>query len=285
MNKTVGKWLILIALLAYVGFATAWARSRAESRRCSGLEVIIDRGTSADTLTRRGVIKELLNSRKKFMGLPASRVDVNGIEYYLSRFSNFEEVECMMTSSGKLRIRVRPMVPELRVFDGTQSYYINKDGKRIDANADFFVDVPVVSGHFSRRFPAASLLPVTRHIAADSVLSQLFSMVYADSPDNIILIPRLAGHVVNIGDSHNLPEKFHNLMLMYRKVMPYKGWETYDSISVKFKGQIVATRRDKTPAFLPPAIEEETDLEESTLPEDDSPQAATTTKKPDKKPV
>ena len=57
------------------------------------------------------------------------------------------------------------------------------------------------------------------------------------------------------------------LQLFYRKVLPKKGWNEYDTISVKFKDQIVATRRIK-PVIAPvETVEEEIDLEEQTLPE------------------
>ena len=48
--------------------------------------------------------------------------------------------------------------------------------------------------------------------------------------------------------------------------MPHKGWEQYDTISVKFRNQIVATRRDKTRLNVSEEPVEEIDLEEGTLP-------------------
>ena len=47
--------------------------------------------------------------------------------------------------------------------------------------------------------------------------------------------------------------------------MPYCGWETYDTISVKYRGQVVATRRDKTPRRHAPELEEQEDVEEQAL--------------------
>ena len=35
-------------------------------------------------------------------------------------------------------------------------------------------------------------------------------------------------------------------MKMYHKVLPVKGWDYYDTISVKWGGQVVATRRLKS---------------------------------------
>ena len=43
----------------------------------------------------------------------------------------------------------------------------------------------------------------------------------------------------------DIENKFEKLKLFYREVMPAKGWETYDTISVKWSHQVVATRRKK----------------------------------------
>lgn len=54
---------------------------------------------------------------------------------------------------------------------------------------------------------------------------------------------------------------------MYRKVMPYKGWEAYDTISLKFEGQVVATRRDKSRLNHGEDNGDDIALEEATLPQ------------------
>lgn len=274
MKKTIAKWFILTALLCYVGFITAWARTRADARTCTSIDVEILHNSSPDSLTLRGVMQEISKYPRPIVGQPASKLRVADIERYLGRLSNFESIQCALSPTGRLIIKVTPVVPVLRVFDGADSYYVNKDGKRVAANAEFFVDVPVVSGHFSKNFSPLELMPVVRYIQNDSTLRTLFSMVSASDRSNIFLTPRIAGHVVNIGDTTSLPSKFHNLMLMYRKVMPFKGWLTYDTISVKFRDQIVASRRDKSPVFAPVVFEETEDPEEASLPTDDSPTTA-----------
>ena len=272
MKMTIAKWLLLTALLCYVGFITAWARSLADARICTSIDVEIIHTSAPDSLTLRGVMQEISKYPRPIVGQPASKLRVGDIERYLGRLSNFESIQCALSPAGKLIIKIVPMVPVLRVFDGAESYYLNKDGKRIEANADFFVDVPIVSGRFSKDFSPIDLLPVVRHIQGDSTLRTLFSMVSASDPDNIMLTPRIQGHVVCIGDTNALDSKFHNLMLMYRKVMPFKGWTTYDTISVKYRRQIVASRRDKTPVFAPVVFDETEDPEEASLPTDDTPQ-------------
>lgn len=277
MQKTVLKWLLLFALLSYTAIAAVWAADRARNRACPGVEINVKRAGKGTTISESAIRTQIDRFDPQLSGKNVSQIRVSELEKSLSGFNNFESVECYISSSGKLCVDVVPMIPEIRVFDRDgSSYYINKDGKRIDARADFFVDVPIVSGRFSERWPASRVLPVVRYINKDKTLRQLVSMIEVRSPHDIILVPRIAGHVINIGDSRNLDEKFRNLMLMYRKVMPYKGWDTYDTISVKFSGQVVATRRDKRVANPIVVQDDDIELEEASL-EGQIPEGAQTT--------
>lgn len=269
MRKTIWKWLILTCMFAYITGVCIWARGEASKHTCRGVEISLMTPGRADSVTAGGVAGELRHFRNKIQGVPLERVNTREIERYLSGFSNFESVQCALTTDGILKVGIVPMVPEVRVFTPGNSFYINKDGKQIEAKPNFFVDVPVVSGNFTEAYPAASVLPVTRFIAADPVLRDLVAMVRVNDADNIILVPRVRGHVVNIGDTTRLAEKRQALMAFYRKVMPHKGWDAYDTVSLRFRGQVVATRRDKTRASHGADFSEDVDPEEATLPEGD----------------
>lgn len=248
MSPKLSKWLILIGLLAYAVCMSAWAVSSLRARKCTGIEIDIRPGIDgkSEFLKPEAVKMELGQLAADYAKIPIYDINTDSLEKHLNKVNNFEHVEVVRTSSGKLLISVVPIIPEIRVFTPTQTYYINKDGKRMDAHAEYFVDLPIVRGNFTQRMPASGVLPVTRYIQKDSLLRHLVTMIEYHSPTNIILIPRIRGHVINLGDTCNLTDKFNRLMLMYSKVMPYKGWNTYDTISLKFKGQIVATRADKT---------------------------------------
>lgn len=266
-GHTITKWVILAVLVAYAAVMTVWAHKEAREHVCTGIEIRVEGSAQLDSMIRAGVSEELKDYPARIVGTPLHQLNTREVERYLARYSNFESVHCMVSSRGKLIIDIVPLVPVMRVFFADNSYYINKDGKHIASNAEFFSDVPVVSGRFNRSFTPAAVLPLVRYINSDPMLSELVSMVEAESEDNLILVPRIRGHVVNFGDTTRLDEKKRALALFYRQVMPYKGWEEYDTISVKFRGQVVATRRDKSRLNHAEEYEEETDMEEATLPD------------------
>lgn len=266
MVKTVFKWVILIFLLAYAVIAAVWARGEAMKSACKGIDVRIVKTNTVDSVTQRGVMAEIDSYPGKIIGNLPSSINTKDIEAYLKKAAHFEDVECTLNTDGRLVVRIVPMMPALRVFDGNRSYYINKEGKEMESKASFFVDVPVVTGHFTKNFRPVDIMPVVKFIENDPMLGKLVGMIDANDDDNIMLIPRIHGHVINFGDTTRLEEKRKMLGAVYNKVMPYKGWDIYDTISVKFKGQVVATRRDKNRRDHGGVYDDGIDLEESTLP-------------------
>lgn len=266
MIKLILKWLILLALLSYIAIASMWAIDYAEQQTLDDIVINIDKNYPTKFVTKEGVAQKLGKTADKIKHTPIAELNIEKLERQLSQDNSFENVECYITSDNKLQIDIVPMIPEIRVFspDG-KSYYINKDGKRIDTGNEFFMDVPVVTGNFDQKFPAKNILPVTRHIAADDYLKNLITMIEVKSATNILLYPCIKGQVINIGDTTELTKKFDNLTLFYRKVMNHKGWETYDTISVKFRNQIVATRRDKSKKIHSIEVDDSVNIDEQSL--------------------
>lgn len=267
MTKKILLWVSFVLLVGYVVFTAIWAHAEAAKNSCKGINVRIEQGRLTDSISRMGVMREIEKYPEKIVGAQIPSIDTRKLEKYLKKFPHIEDAMCNFTTDGILNVKVTPMVPELRIFQDSISYYINKDGKRMASKASYFVDVPVVSGKFGKKLQPTYVFPVTRYIERDPVLSKLVGMVYVEDEDNIILIPRIHGHVINFGDTTRLDEKRKALVAMYRKVLPHKGWEEYDTISVKFRGQVVATRRNKG-TQKPQNVEyDDIDMEEATLPE------------------
>lgn len=268
MWKTIFKAVLCVVLLGYVAFAFAFVHEENAKRICAGIDLRIVGNTLPDSVLRHGVNSQLAKYGKKLKGEQLGSINLKRLEDYLSHFSNFESVECSFNPDSRLRITITPIKAEVRVFsDKGKSFYINRFGKRIDADAEFYIDVPVLIApqKYEHLIPAA--LSLIRYAGSDPELSPLIAAYKIDGPNDLIIIPRLQGHVINFGDSTRLDEKKGALLTAYRDVLPSKGWNTYDTISVKFKNQIVASRRNKAIVSHGALEDDGVDLEEATLPD------------------
>lgn len=268
MWKTIFKTVLCLLLLGYVAFAFAYIREENARRTCQGIDLRIIGNSLPDSVLCQGVNSQLAKYGHKLKGESLGSIDLQGLEDYLSKFSNFESVECSFNPDSRLRITIDPIKAEVRVFsDNGKSFYINRQGKRIKADAEFYVDVPVLIAPEKYENLIPSALALIRYAGTDPELSPLIAAYKIDGPNDLIIIPRLQGHVINFGDSTRLDEKKAAILAAYRHVLPSKGWSTYDTISVKFKSQIVASRRNKAIKTHGVPEDDGEDLEEATLPD------------------
>ncbi|MBD5214451.1 MAG: hypothetical protein HDS75_06515 [Bacteroidales bacterium] len=202
------------------------------------------------TEVERLIAPSLPQAGKPFL---ISSINTLDLQNTLNAVDNIEWARCSRTSTDQLLIEIIPMKPVARVFDGDSSYYINRQGKRLTASLQYRSDVPVIQGHIADPRDAIRLLPLIDTIAARPSLRQLITAISLRG-DDAILIPAIRGHVIDFGaPDTEISNKFDRLYVMYKKVLPVKGWDFYDTISVKFGHQIVATRRfprQKAPTFI-----------------------------------
>ena len=236
-----------VLLAAYT--VTAVAQSRARAAAEPNTAVVIDVADSARSgfVTAADVDKALGGLRARARRTPRRRINTLKIERMLTALPNIEGARCVARNDGTLHLCVVPMQPVARVFDNGSSYYINASGKRIAATAGHHVDVPVVTGHFASGKDVAALLPMFGYIHSHPDLDAMVTSVTVRPNGDIIVIPPVAGHVINLGDTTMIADKFGRLRRFYREVMPVRGWDCYDTLSVKWRGRLVATRAVKRP--------------------------------------
>lgn len=233
-----------LALALYAVIACAWADGRARTQFCTGLQdggvrVIDPDGVGfvhADSLTR-----ELTPILGDLTSKTVPEVNLGAIRDYIAGLDKIECAEVTMLNNNKLRITVTPLLPVARVWPPSgKSYYINREGKRIAATARYHIDVPQLYGSVTS--PGA-LLPLLDYLKSHPDMERIVSMISAADTANIVIVPAFRGPVVNLGDATDIDDKFARLQTFYRRVLPAKGWEYYDTISLKWDNQIVATRR------------------------------------------
>lgn len=254
--------ILSILLAVYLAFGLTYAYRQNAVAPYKELKINL----SEETFINRGVIDERLGHLSlRISSLPADSVNTYQIEQAVRSMDNVESAHCLMLNDRTIRLDVVPLIPVARVFDlgDNTSFYINAQGKRMTPRPDYFSDVPVVVGDFSWADKAdpRSAIPVIRYLETDSAMNSLISSIAINRKGDIYLVPVICGHVVAFGDTTNIPDKMARLKVFYREVMPVKGWEYYDTISVKWRGQVVATRAHKTvaPVSLPVVEEYEDD--------------------------
>lgn len=218
-----------------------------------GLKVTVNDDQGTRFLKKEDVCDMLAEMSQGFDTLRRKNLNTLDVERLLNSNSRVEKSTCRILNDGTLAVEVDPIDPVARVFDSKGTVYVNAVGKRVPALPRYHIDVPVVTtSAVADSAMVSKLLPILRAIKTNPRANALVSTLRIDSRGDIIIIPNVVGHVINFGDTTLIDNKFERLHVFYRDVMPVRGWQAFDTISIKWAGRVVATKRDKT---LPGAID------------------------------
>ena len=285
--KGILKGALLLLLTVAIVAGVVWANTVANLQKCDAYIFNLAFADSTAIIGKEDIIKELHKNGIRPLGKQFALINTHEIEELLMKSECFESVDCVLLTkhsfrgdqvvdSGFLVINASQLVPVARVFEGNKSYYINRDGKSMKASAKYHSDVPVIRGKFTEDFPATKLLPLIKYVESDSALKHIVSMYNVSDSSNIFIIPNIYGHVINLGSTDSYHSKFRKLRTFYQKVMPVKGWFTYDTISLKWDYQVVATKRVKAlPQVIDYTLEDEESADLATMSLDETPNTAT----------
>ena len=242
---TILKYIGLILAIGLLVAGIIWANHQMKGNKCRNIIIDIVNTDSVSFVTKGNIINMINKSGTNPEGKFIPLINTDIIEDSLNKSEYIENVECVILPDDNMLISVTQLIPILRVFDGNESYYLNRKGKRMNAIGRFHAEVPIVSGRFNNHIDALMVLPIAEYVEQDPDLKELITMYSVRNAKNIYIIPCIYGHVINFGDNSNIKNKFDKLKKFYREVMPVKGWLTYDTISLKWDYQIVANRRTK----------------------------------------
>ncbi len=258
------KCLMTLILVVYLVFAISFTSHLASIDTFKGVEINVRDNMSRKFVSPADIDMELDSISTWITALSRDSLDTQLIETRLTEKDNLEKANCVVLNDGTLRIDVVPLIPVARVFDSSGgNYYINRGGKRMKASIRYSMDVPVITGDFSGSNTPALAFPLLDYLGSHPDMAALTSSINIARNSDVILVPSVKGHVVNLGDSTDLPNKIARLKVFYKNVMPVKGWEYYDTISVKWRGQVVAKRRHKRPDYKELLVEEHIDLDDA----------------------
>ena len=257
MKPFIRNILIVVLLIAIV--VTFHIVRRNSTMRGLECKVAVE---EAVLLTPTDVDSLILDYCPNLLSLDIKDVDKKGIARMLKRHPYILYAETKMTTGGKLTVKVRQHNPVLRMFYQDNEYYISRQGTCMPLSAKHYCDILV--GSTERQEPtlrhttALHLADTANHNQPESLLKLWTVASYiSDNPryhgvfdqtaisenGDIYLIPKLGDIAVVIGDTTILEEKFNNLWAFFDHGISQVGWDAYSKINLKYKGQVVCTRK------------------------------------------
>ena len=254
--KLIGIVSLWIIGLGAVVTSLAFTEIRQQRVLCKKIEININREDENYFINKQDVLKILYSTGDSLVGTPIQRIPVSLLERLIKLNKYVEDADIFIDIKGKLQVNVHQRKPMLRIMNlASQSFYIDEKGGKMPLSPLYTADVLIANGSIAELYDGKndsvnsailkSLFYLSNVIRADKFWSAQVEQIFIEPNQDIVLIPRVGDHKIVFGDTSNATEKFENLIVFYQKALPKVGWETYHTINVKFKGQIVCSRRDK----------------------------------------
>lgn len=147
------------------------------------------------------------------------------------------------TPSGNINIEITQKTPVLRVFSTQGSYYIDERGHIMPVSPRYATYLPIASGNIEKSFATTDLYKFALFLQKHDFWNNQIEQIYVYPNKEVELIPRVGDHRIFLGSFDDFREKMDHLQLFYEQAIPKVGWEKYRIINLKYKNQIVCTKK------------------------------------------
>lgn len=235
----------------YFYHAGKYAHAHEAEETCRAIRIIVEDSRDNKLISSRDVL-DMLDGGSSIIGERMQNLDICGIENELSSHGEVRNAEVFKDMSGMLSIKMVQRRAVIRFDNGKKSFYSDSTGYLFPiCNV---ADVPVVTGHIPVRYKAgqkgftssaaeakwiASLIRLGDYIEKHDYWHRQIEQIDVADDGDIYLYTRDGKQDVIFGSATDIADKFSRLATYYRGIGPLKEAESYKTVNLKYKNQII----------------------------------------------
>lgn len=261
------KFILLWSLVfIYMIIGFGFVGEKQQALVCNRVEVRVVDSLKSGFVLKSNIAKIL--QRKKYNGLIGknfSDIDLLSLKNDINNYPPVRNAVVYKTIDGIVMIEVEQRCPILRIIDSNNdSYYIDVNGYVMQLSGNYTSQVIIANGNINTKFPItnttnvldleqktqgkrvvqADLYKLAKYVNNNKFWNAQIQQIFVNFSGDFELIPRVGANVIIFGDFGDCEEKFNNLMSLYKNGLPVVGWNKYETINLKYKGQVICTKRE-----------------------------------------
>jgi cell division protein FtsQ len=194
--------------------------------------------------------------------LKVKQVHTDSLEELIHRNPYVENVDVFVNIDNQLMVNVEEKAVVLRIFNRSHNgYYIDENAGILPLSTQFsprvliangYIDIACQSGNNSiydslysteGRNLLGELFTLTKLIRQSKFLQAQISQIYVNSKGEFDLIPQVGNQLIRFGHIDSASEKLKKLEVFYKKALVKEGWDKYKTINLKYKDQVVCSKK------------------------------------------
>lgn len=249
MFRRLLKILGILLLVLFVIVTLAFTSLEYRNANCKNIEIEYD-SDEVIKVDKNEIVRLVKKADEKILGKNLDLINSGTIEKAVEKHEailNAEVYKIVLKDSsrykGVIAVRVKHREPVVRIMTNTGNYYLDEMGEKIPVSSHYAANVLVVTGQCEEAFVTKDLLPCVLFIEQDKFWKAQIEQIHVERNGNVVLIPLVGDHTIELGTVANYDEKLRNMKAFYQQVLASNNWNKYKSISLKYKNQVIAKRR------------------------------------------
>ena len=250
--------LIIALLLLALGFSS----NRENEVLCAEVRINMIDTLNSGFLKKTDIEKVLLAEGNEILGYPIRNINTRDLESKLMTMPYIKSAEIYSSMNGVMRVDIVQRKPVVRIFTrSNNTYYLDRQGYIFPSGKGFTPHVLIANGYFTESKEIKNsknlweledyekfsewfdALELANFINKDDFWRSNIVQAYYNSRGDFELIPRVGAHQIIFGEIEDKEKKFEKLMTLYEEGLEYEGWNSYEKINLKYKNQVICTKR------------------------------------------
>lgn len=238
--------LLMVFLFGSIGLV----EKQTGERTCTSIEVNIDNQFENYFINESDIVDIVTNrGENRIVGESLDDLNLKMIEMELYKNKFIKKAEVYKDLTGSLMINIDQSRPIARLMSNKMSdRYISSRGEVLPLSKRYTARVLLIDGSFADNAKlydlyetdyGKNLMNLLQYIEQDKFWKAQVAQLSINRKGNIKIYTQVSKQIVEFGLPDDIEEKFRNLKIFYKEILPTKGWNSYETVSVKFKNQIV----------------------------------------------
>jgi cell division protein FtsQ len=248
--------------IAVVISSLAFTEVQQRQVNCRSISISVDHDDENYFINESQLRSILFSAGDSLIGTRINKLPLSLLELLVRNNKYVSDADVSVDIAGNLSLSVQQRRPLLRVVNSNnQSYYLDSRGFKMPLSDLYSARVLVANGAIAEGYDLQNDKAETQLLRDLFFTAQVISknefwdaqteQMYVEANNDIVLIPRMGDFKILLGDTSRLEQKLNNLEVFYKKALPKVGWDVYSKISVKYRGQVICTRKDAQMMVLP----------------------------------
>ena len=192
-------------------------------------------------------VTELMRGEENSLSLPASKWDMSEMERRVEANPFVLDAQVYRDVKGNVLVKVEQRKPIARIYSTQdRDRYVDELGNLLPTTGSYTARVPLIElkglnweKNLNETEYGSNLHQMLLHIESDPFWRAQIAHLFVKKNGEIDIIPQVTKQKIIFGSPEDYEAKLSKLMLFYKRILPVKGWNTYTTVNLKYKDQII----------------------------------------------